>query len=87
MSHHMKIEPAYYAQDLQPRVVTTALQPRTQALFNREKRLIQAMYTDHLRIEQGCLGRTRRDGKCLAENDRFLEIFDRFLDIVRYKLF
>ena len=67
MSHDMKIEPAYYAQDLQPRVVTTVLQARTQALFNREKRLIQAMYTDHLRIEQA-----RRD---------------RFLDIVRYKLF
>ena len=34
----------------------TVTQPRTQALFNREKRLIQAIYTDHLRIEQARKG-------------------------------
>ena len=48
------------------------------------------MYTDHLRIEQARKaawgGRDGR-GKRLAENDRFLDIFDRFLDIVRYELF
>ena len=65
-------------------------QPRTQALFNREKRLIQAMYTDHLRIEQarkGAWGGRDGRGKRLAENDRFLDIFDRFLDILRCELF
>ena len=31
-------------------------QPCTQVLFNRERRLIQAMYTDHLQIEQACKG-------------------------------
>ena len=58
-------------------VLSSSLVPRR--FLIEKKRLLQAIYTDHLRIEQarkGDWGGHDGTGKCLAENDRFLDIFD-----------
>ena len=58
-------------------------QPRTQALFKREKYgFYQGLYTDQLQIEQarkGIWGVRDGRGKCLAENETISVNLDRYL--------